>query len=67
MYVTQVISSVITKSEVVIPLIKDEKYGVLDIDSAVYSRSLEDEILEKAVLLLINILIMKNNLLKELL
>ena len=40
------------KSEVVIPLIKDEKiYGVLDIDSAVYSRfsSEEVEILEKAV------------------
>ena len=41
-----------SKSEVVIPLIKDEKiYGVLDIDSAVYSRfsSEEVEILEKAV------------------
>ncbi len=41
-----------SKSEVVIPLIKDENiYGVLDIDSAVYSRfSLEEvEILEKAV------------------
>ena len=41
-----------SKSEVVIPLIKNEKiYGVLDIDSAVYSRfsSEEVEILEKAV------------------
>lgn len=41
-----------SQSEVVIPLIKDEKiYGVLDIDSAVYSRfsSEEVEILEKAV------------------
>ena len=42
----------VRKSEVVIPLIKNEKiYGVLDIDNAVYSRfsSEEVEILEKAV------------------
>ena len=41
-----------SKSEVVIPLIKNKNiYGVLDIDSAVYSRfSLEEvEILEKAI------------------
>lgn len=41
-----------SKSEVVIPLIKNEKiYGVLDIDSAVYSRFSpeEVEILEKAI------------------
>lgn len=41
-----------SKSEVVIPLTKDNKiYGVLDIDSAVYSRFSSEEvaILEKAV------------------
>ena len=41
-----------SKSEVVIPLIKDgKKYGVLDIDSGIYSRFSKDDvkILEKVL------------------